>query len=544
MRRSCVSCLTVLWAAFTLHAAHADVDKVKLRQLAQLPIMDLSCMVGYTSEKGYVISTFLPADPPDPAAMRKSLRGDRSDAPRQLAIGLAYAELKDSLKAFTACTQAARLYQQQVSADPRDADAYVGLARAQWMMRDPAGAETTLAKALQIRSGLPQAWSLKAALAIGRVSAILHGPSSAPDDIADTASLKAYQDKHPLTPAEFRQANDALEEANADVDKMVQAAPEQGRWYVERGTFRSVYASVKTLLAALQADPKQVEAAAAKAGQVYAAQLADAATVADMFQGARLSREDAAAQGTAIGWALLSALSHRASPEVKGDKLLQSLPDTRRKDVEAFLARLQSLSESPNKQTAVTADNYLGALRLLMDTPEDALPPLRRALQLSPADRQANDLTICALTTSRHMEELAAVLEQNIKTRPQPILRLLLIKTYQKLNRSDAAEREVRSLVHDRPDDLTANLFLTALLMMRSDVETNLQEVGEQMRKTAELAQKGIDRNDWLCAGMLRGIYLVLTDHVEEAREQFKSMLTYDSSLEEPKSALSLLGSN
>ena len=120
----------------------------------------------------------------------------------------------------------------------------------------------------------------------------------------------------------------------------------------------------------------------------------------------------------------------------------------------------------------------------------------------------------------------------------------MLIKAYQKANRSDAAEREARALARERPDDLQANLFLAALMMMRSDAETNLQEIGEQLRKSAELAQKGIERNEWLCAGMLRGIYLALMGNAAEAREQFKSMLAYDNTLEEPKAALSLLGSN
>ena len=115
-----------------------------------------------------------------------------------------------------------------------------------------------------------------------------------------------------------------------------------------------------------------------------------------------------------------------------------------------------------------------------MQTPEEALPPLRRALQLSPSDRIGNDLTLCALTTPRHEEELIALLEQQVKTRNAPILRLMLIKAHQKANQSDAAEREARALVRERPDDLQANIFLAALMMMRSDAETNLQESGER----------------------------------------------------------------
>ena len=142
-------------------------------------------------------------------------------------------------------------------------------------------------------------------------------------------------------------------------------------------------ASQQALLTALQADQKQIDAAMVKAQQAFGAEFTSAAAIEDMSQAARLSKDDPAAQEIAIGLAVLSTLSRRSDPNIKGDKLVQSLPDTQRKDAQEFLARLQSLSASTDKPIAVSANVYLGAVRMLMQTPEEALPPLRHALQLS-----------------------------------------------------------------------------------------------------------------------------------------------------------------
>ena len=228
-------------------------------------------------------------------------------------------------------------------------------------MRDKPGAEQTLAKALQLSPVPAEAWTLKATFAYARANAILYGSPLEAYDITDAAPLKAYLDKHTLSPKSSGRQKANLEETTADNEKAIQTAPNQGRLYADRSTLRSMRASQQALLAALQVDQKQIDAAMVRAQKAFGAEFT-----------ALRHRRYVPRRPPEQGRSRRAGNRHRpggpggpfrrADPNLKGDKLLQSLPDSQRKDAQKFLIRLQSLSGSRDKQTAVSANVYLGAV--------------------------------------------------------------------------------------------------------------------------------------------------------------------------------------
>ena len=121
----------------------------------------------------------------------------------------------------------------------------------------------------------------------------------------------------------------------------------------------------------------------------------------------------------------------------------------------------------------------------------------------------------------------------------------VLAKVYDRLNKTEKAEDQVRSILRKEPDNIWARLALASLLLKRSQDESALREAEGVLVKTRPF----IEKRDTPEAGDLQvhfvltaAVFDSLTGSYEVARAELKEVLDRDQDNDYAKAILAAMG--
>lgn len=287
-------------------------------------------------------------------------------------------------------------------------------------------------------------------------------------------------------------ARELLDGVKAAHDKAVQLAPENPEPYIRRAMFQMSGGLLRLWIE--KGMPKQWQGSE----QEMASSLAMWPRMqADMLQAARLEREPRQASGLWLFQGYYKVLSG--------------------------LQKTETASESEK------AEN-LEAVEALM----------RLAMALDPHNAAAPQALACVFLMNNRFDELAILLEEQMKRSDTPFQRVFLAKAYAKLERYDKAQFHISAALKNSPHDFLANLTQAAL-WLRLDDSSAMQRAGALLDtlQNATETREGKSADDY---HLLRGIYWGLTGEVAEARHLLQPLATADPSDQVLAQALGALG--
>jgi Flp pilus assembly protein TadD len=126
--------------------------------------------------------------------------------------------------------------------------------------------------------------------------------------------------------------------------------------------------------------------------------------------------------------------------------LLGVAEEQRGKEVEAIRTYRQAIELSERQELKQeTPFLYLARLLILLQSYEQSLQPLKRAVEINPKSSEAHKLLGRSLNQLCRYEEALPVLQEAVKLGPQDKnSHYLLMSVYKKLGKSDEAQREMR----------------------------------------------------------------------------------------------------
>jgi len=156
------------------------------------------------------------------------------------------------------------------------------------------------------------------------------------------------------------------------------------------------------------------------------------------------------------------------------------------------------------------------------------------------------DLLVSLHVREARFDDLLPLCEQNVKRKDTLHNRSVLAKVYDKLNKAQKAEDQIRSILRKEPDNIWANLALASLLLKRGQDESVLREAEAVLEKTAPLLEKTdtseireLQVHYVLTVAALYG----LAGNHEAARAAVKKVLSQDQDNDYAQAVLAALGS-
>lgn len=511
------------------------LDRDKLRQAVPLPQMNMS--FGFSFGNG-------PDAPPDDAAARAqiaTLEAAPASAEGLLRLGRLYSQVKDYDRAKATYARAVPLWREALAARPDDVALWVQLGAALRGAAQADEAEAILRRSAQIAPQNVSAWTGLGDVLLAQVNLILI-PSQVEfhTNLGATPTFEglsaAQLDARP-TPDAIARAQALLDEAGASYERAVQAAPRDPAAIAARMKFRSAGALLRGLLQGLRAnETATLKEALSKSASNTMAVILSPENVADLQTSARLRPDDISAQGAAAFATVAAFLTRneRGFP-LKGG--LESLPAPVAAPVREVMERLESLAQGGGKNEA-TALEALGIMRFVLGDPL-AIDTLRRAVALDPTLGQGWEILAGMLVSDNRFYELATLIQSRLQRQDTARNHLLLAKVYDKMNRPQDVETQVRAALEREPDDLTANLARIALLLRAGDTAQAEEPLARTAKRLAPAAKPS--RQQTLDYGLLRGIFLALSDESAAARQQLQTVLTSDPKNQAAQKALAAL---
>jgi tetratricopeptide (TPR) repeat protein len=514
----------------SLSATAWAADRDALRKAAPLPVIHAqggNIMVGDGGFKTPRLEGELAAEI---QTLEKALSSDPASAATLEKLADLYYEAGEKQKADKTYERASAAYRAQLQATPDRAPLLSGLGRALIGQSHYQEGEAALRQAVQVDPGAWRSWlDLGTALDCMAIRE-LTGGALGPAPTRDFGQLmRFFYEKQP-GPEDFARAQRLLDESRACYDKVVAAAPQEPKPYVQRGSsYVFCRGTVQVGQAvARRAPPPQV-----------AACFFPREALADFQRAAELSPQDYRAIGWAAYYDVISSLiAKQAAGAPPGTPLL---PDATQKAVERARSQLESLARSEDRKTAAGASEVLGVLCVCgLNDDEAAVRYLRRSLEIEPRREQARDMLEGTLAKQGRAEELIAVSLERVRYKDTASSRYHLAKAFAVAGKFKQAEDEVRAALAKAPGDLTARVGLAALLLRRADNPEVLAEAGKQLQQAIASICKETPADLRRTCTVNAGVYLALSGDAR-ARSALEHVLREDPQHEAAKAALKAL---
>ncbi len=498
--------LSVLLFSLAVQGATPAVGKDVLRKLVRLPTITFQPNWAFDPERGFTLGSADEDVTTQITALRKGLKNDAGDAEKLQQLGELYSISNDRANAHKVWEQSVEFYRERLDLQPDDPGLLAGLGGALRGADKMAEAESVLRKAVQLA---PKNWHCRTAL--GRLldaeaRADIYGNAGRPDS------------------SQVALARRRLGEAGENYDLAVAAAPEESEVYFRRGMHRCLRAVLLKQIRLAEGEQKEeVELA----NPSFSPEALD-----DLQHASRLSPRDYALIGGTVLFEIYTMCARKGQVNW-AEFSWTSLPDKSQWSIHEALTRLENLAQAADPQLASGALEVLGILQgpVLHET-RSCVTNLRRALALDASREQAAEVLVSTLAQSGRYDELLSACEERVKQKDSARNHLLLAKAYEKLKQWEDSEVEVLEALRQAPNDLTANLAYSALLLRRSQDAAALSEANNWLGRTEGLlnqlppAQR--DQRLVIDFTLTRSIYFALTDEVEAARQWAQAVIKTD----------------
>jgi tetratricopeptide (TPR) repeat protein len=286
----------------------------------------------------------------------------------------------------------------------------------------------------------------------------------------------------PDTP-DFRPTADNLKRAEAldaeaarCLDTAVALAPQEAEAYLQRGGYQAVAGGQDGLLRHFKNnEPFDTN--------LWVTGFSSPGLLTNLQVAAQYNPKSSEYLGAAAYLTLGRAMSHRRMESLGSD----NLPDDTRRYIQQTVTQLEDLAQDPDKSVAAGAEKNLGVLRMVLGDASDAVADMQRSVFLDPSREDAWDLLLGLQIQSASPEQLAAICESRLKYRDSARNRLLLARAYQHEEKWDLAADQAGQALKLEPDNVVAELELTALALKQSTDVNELAKVAVMMPELTRL---------------------------------------------------------
>jgi tetratricopeptide (TPR) repeat protein len=537
--RAAFSLLSILFLAG--HAQAGQVDKAKLRELAELPTFCVAFGFRFSSSVGFYLGEqrdrLL-----EIARLQKRLKKDVNDDERYEILGrVNWLEGREK-EADEAFAKAVAFCRQKVREHPEDIPWQVRLGEALLCTDEKKEAEKLLRRSVH---EAPNEWRAWLALADCMNALSLQAIFGNKHVVGDVESMASALRELKPTEEQIQQMRRLRNEALRCYGRAIALAPHKEikpyfRRIVSNWNHAFVEAGLRTIKGE-KADPAPVYCAPD--------------LLADFQQIARLSPDDPLAIGAAMFWEITGCLFHdklkkKVDRTAAGEdrtapsrSLVDALPEESRKFVRECLERLEQLTKHPNKATVADASEILGEMMMKLlgeEAEEKALEHLRRAVRLDPSRERAWNSLICFLIRKR-TDKAVAVARERLRIKDNAHNRFLLARVFSYNRQYDKAAEELRAGLNNDPKDPYCRLGLIALRLRREDAES-LKEAGKELTVIYARIEEEKKMDLYLSYAHLCGIYYALIDRPEKAQKMFQQILQWKKDDKTATRALAALG--
>jgi tetratricopeptide (TPR) repeat protein len=172
-----------------------------------------------------------------------------------------------------------------------------------------------------------------------------------------------------------------------------------------------------------------------------------------------------------------------------------TLPDKTRQSIHNAMARLESLSEDPDKKTAAGALESLGFLNMAFRNMSAATANFRQAVTLDPTRETSWDMWLGSLVGSASPDELTAICESRLKYKDSAHNHLLLAKTLARQKKWDKATEQAEIARQQEPNNIVPPLMLAAIALKQSE-QTNYMSIARANLIRASVIIQNMDKSD------------------------------------------------
>jgi tetratricopeptide (TPR) repeat protein len=536
----------LLIALAVAHQASAQtVDKDKLRQLVEVPTVNLTFGFGYFSDKGFsrfanvsaygveALSSCSNDQGTDVAtrvaATLKLLKGNASDADVWRRLGSLYTEAYDSAHAGQAYTNALNLCRQQAKSSPADGAVLARYGRALMNVGQRDQAETVLRQAVKVAPTNWNAWAGLGACLSARATTALLGPQADAlngDFVAQVTTLAA-QNQPSLD--QIGAAKRLLSEASDCYDQAVAVAPNEPEAHIQRWLFRAF--------------TRNALERGAIAGQAdwFRATCAPE-VIPDLWQTARLLPDNPDVLSLAAGWEIMSYVIYNGVQHPEAT-IWGQLPDKSKQLVTDAMKRLQTIANGADRSKAAAALEALGTIEEVFQNDNVAAErSLRRAVTLDPSRDQAWDLLMLATASLGHTNDTLAVCEQRLQINDCVRNRFLLARACVKFNQTAKGEEQLQVILKQDPNNFLANLSWAAVLLRQGDDAATLGRAHELIGKAIQTALASTNAQEFAEAATTAAIGAGLAGNSEAAKRSVAEALKADPDNKQAAEVSKVLG--
>jgi tetratricopeptide (TPR) repeat protein len=446
-----------------LEAASPEQTTAKLRSLSMLPIQSVTISLT-TAELQEPERQLSPAElERGILEWRKQLDATPADGRRYFKIGRGLHALKRDEEAQVAFSNAVPFFRAQADSRPNDASVQAEFAEALYRAGSRTEAEHVARNATVVLSNDWRCWAALGKLLDRRgVAALTDRPRR----------LAEWVQRRPSA-TELMEADECQAEANKCFDRAVALAPKEAEVYLERAVHRSVIASLrKTLAQFSRTEPVSTEMFDA---------MGTPEVCADWAQVARLSPTNYGAIAY-WGWSEATpALVKRTST-----RPIDSLTESRRRNVLEAMRLLENLAEHANTKLAAGALEALAVVRMMVvGEPAEGANAFRRAVALDPTRQRAWDGWLGSIWDN-DPQETVLLCEQRLKHLDTANNRVGAAKACDRAGFHQKALEHARLAVKRDPKDASARICVSALLLRQPLDTTTHADLKQQVAAAHE----------------------------------------------------------
>jgi len=484
-----ILCIIVLAVSLAAQAAAPPRGPARLRELAVFPKMNL----GFTFGFNFRNNTFTlneDASLPDQIAQVQNELKRRPDDIEQLEELAELLQDNGETNESQSCYQKAdKLAENKVAESPRNGLFLINLGVAQNALNQVVEAEMTFRKAVLVSSNQWQCWTGLGNFLAGQSASTLFPDTlryqAAPSAQTPSPAVLGYRP----SPAALKKSEALGHEASECFNRAITIAPTEPRVYLQRcGYF---YMSIwQNCFYQHYRDNQTISP-----HQWLLAYMPDE-MIADLQKAADLTPKDYQLTAMAVYFSYAKALA-LAPPHANTAFSAEMLPDSSRRLVEEALARLDRLSQDPDKRIAAGASEYLGLLDIVSGHKQTAVERFRRSIALDPSRSGAWDMLLASLLGSASADELCSICESRLKYQDSARNHLLLAKMYaQKAHQFKEAARQAQMAATLETNNTVAPLILAAIALNDS-VDTNaLANAYTELTRASDLISRSPPNDD------------------------------------------------
>jgi len=527
--------LLILVAGLGCYGAAPETGAKKLREVVRLPTIDFAFSLKFQSGNGWTLSVVGAEEDSSAeiATLRKELRGDISDAERFTRLKELYAKANDKTNSQAAAAKALELWRRRVELQPDNGRFLAELGRSLAGAEKYVEAESVLRKATTVA---PAEW--KCWIALGTFLDAKAHRTLGSDSLQPGENLFAGIFGKPPSANQVKEAEKLFDEAGECFNKAVTTAPKEAEAYFERAVHRSMRNACESVFRILRGELSD------RTDITRAMFTPD--SIPDFREVVRLSPKDPLAiGGCAFFEAWSQAMQKRAAVQ-SGEDLWNLLPDETRQSILGLFARLEDLSGSSDPRLAAGAFTSLAVARAIVRGDfRGGITHLRRALALAPSSDLTMDLLISLHVREARFDDLLPLCEERVKRKDTSHNRGVLAKVYDKLNQTEKAEDQLRSILKKEPDHVWANLALASLLLKRDTEESTFRDAA----RAFERVKSSLEKNDTSDVQDLRtyhalsvAVFYGLAGRKDAALDVVREVLSRDKDNDYAKQILAALG--